>query len=81
MGHLLQALDLTANTTFMQKGKIAFSNYYSECIMEELHNNPKRNVTTIDIHLKLLTLKLMHGKLMGLIYERSSQQKEWNNYA
>ena len=37
--------------------------------MAELHDNPERNVTTVDIDLELSTLNPIHGKLMGSIYE------------
>ena len=46
--------------------------------MAELRDNPERDVTTIYIDLKLSTLKPIHGKLMGSIYEhfKSAKGKE-----
>ena len=49
MTHLLQPLDLTTNTTFKRKEKIGFSTYFTECIANELRDNPTLDVTTIDI--------------------------------
>ena len=61
---------LTATTRFNYKKNfetnINKSIFLTECITNELRNNPTHNVTKIDMDLKFLTLKPKHEKV---IYE------------
>ena len=69
MTHLLQPLDLTTNASFKKYEKRAFSEYFTSCIMEALTNDPDRDVTTIKVDLRLLTLKPRHATVMIDIFE------------
>ena len=75
MTHL--ALDLTINASFKKYEKRAFSKYLRPCFMEALTNDPNRDVTTIQIDLRLSTLKPHHAKVMtdmyGIIHLVSTQ--------
>ena len=44
--------------------------------MEEMLRNPKKDVTTIEVDLKLSTLKPRHAKLMKELYEWFATEKE-----
>ena len=69
MTHLLQPLDLSTNGAVKKMEKRAFSEYFTSCITEELLSDPGKDVTTIEVDLKLSTLKPGHGKLMKELYE------------
>ena len=60
MTHLLQPLDLTTNGSFKTQEKKAFSEYFTTVITKDLQSNPNKDVTTIDVDLKLSTLKVVH---------------------
>ena len=47
----------------------AFSEYFTDFITRELLKDPGKDVTTIDIVLKLSNLKSKHGKVMCHIYD------------
>ena len=78
MTHLLQPLDLTTNASVKKMEKRAFSDYFTSTITEAVLQNPQRDVTTIEVDLKLSTLKSMHGKLMITVYDflRKEQGKQ-----
>ena len=69
MTHLLQPLDLSTNGAVKKMKKRAFSEYFTSCITEEMLRDPGKDVTTIEVDLKLSTLKPRHGKLMKELYE------------
>ena len=55
-----------------------FSDYFTSTITQAMLQDPQRDVTTIEVDLKLSTLKPMHGKLMITVYDslRQEQGKE-----
>ena len=57
MTHLLQPLDLTTNGVVKKMEQREFSDYFTNCIYEILLADPKRDVTTLKVDLKLSTLK------------------------
>ena len=67
--HLLQPLELTTNGVVKKMEQRDFSNYFTNCITEALLADPKRNVTTIKVDLKLSTLKPIHAKTVSKEYE------------
>lgn len=69
MTHLLQPLDLSTNGAVKKMEKPAFSEYFTSCITGEMLRDPGKDVTTIEVDLKLSTLKPRHGKLMKELYE------------
>ncbi|PFX18016.1 hypothetical protein AWC38_SpisGene17650 [Stylophora pistillata] len=69
MTHLLQPLDLSTNEAVKNMEKRALSEYFTSCITDKMLRNPGKDVTTIEIDLKLSTLKPRHGKLMKEVYE------------
>ena len=69
MTHLLQPLDLTTNTSVKKMEKRGFSDYFTSTITETLEKDPQRDVTTIEVDLKLSTLKPLHAKPLMIIYE------------
>ena len=74
----MQPLDLTTNASVKKMEKRAFSDYFTSTITEAMLQNPQRDVTTIEVDLKLSTLKPMHGKLMLTVYDflRKEQGKQ-----
>ena len=69
MNHLLQPLDLTTNASVKKMEKRGFSDYFTSTITETLEKDPQRDVTTVEVDLKLSTLKPIHAKLLMSIYE------------
>ena len=69
MTHLLKPLDLTTNASVKKMEKRGFSDYFTSTITETLEKDPQRDVTTIEVDLKLSTLKPIHAKLLMSIYE------------
>ena len=67
--HLLQPLDLTTNGSFKKMERAAFRDYFTNTITKELQTNPDKDVTTIEVDLRLSTLKPIHAKVMGQIYQ------------
>ena len=49
--------------------RTAFSNYFTTVIMNELLENPEKDVSIISIDLKLSTLKPKHLSMLIRIYE------------
>ena len=62
MTHLLQPLDLTTNASVKKMEKKCFSEYFTNAITKEVLRDPKRDVTTIEVDLRLSTLKSEHVK-------------------
>ena len=75
MTHLQQSLDLTTNTSFKKNEKRAFSEYFTSCIMETLTNDPDRDVTTIQVGLRLSILKPRNARVMTDIYQYLKSQR------
>ena len=73
--YLLQPLDLTTNTSFKKYEKRAFSEYFTFCIMEALKVDPDRDVTSIEVDLRLSTLKPPHAKVMTDLYHHLQSHK------
>lgn len=67
--HLLQPLDITTNGKIKQMEREAFSKYLTDVIMNVLLEDPEADVSTIDIDLKLSTLKPKHLKNLSKIYK------------
>ena len=75
MTHLLEPLDLTTNASVKKMEKKCFSEYFTNAITKEMLRDPKRDKTTIEIDLRLSTLKPEHAKVMRKVYEFLSQKK------
>ena len=67
--HLLQPLDITTNGKIKKLEKAAFGQYLTKVIMDALLEDPCRDVTTIDIDLKLSTLKPKHLDTLTNIFK------------
>ena len=67
--HLLQPLDLTINSATKKIEKRQFSEYFNKCITNSLQRNPKIDVTTIEVDLRLSTLKPLHAATTTKVYE------------
>ena len=67
--HLLQPLDLTTNLIFKRLEKMSFSQYFTDTITKALLIDPNRDVASINVDLKLSTLKPLHAKCMSTIYQ------------
>ena len=52
-----------------------FSNYFTNSITEALLADPKQDVTTIKVDLKLSTLKPIHAKTVSKVYEHLKSDK------
>ena len=75
MTHLLQPLDLPTNASFKKYEKRAFSEYFTFCIMEALKIDPDRDVTSVEVDLRLSTLKPRHAKVMTDLYHHLQSHK------
>ena len=67
--HLLQLLDLTTNASVKKMEKKCFSEYITNAITKEMLRDPKRDVTTIEVDLRISTLKSEHAKAMRKVYK------------
>ena len=78
MTHLLQTLDLTTNGVVKKMDQRECSDYFTRCITGALLANPKRDVATMKVDLKLSTLKPIHAKTFSKVYEhvKSDQGKQ-----
>ena len=56
----------------------AFSEYFTNCITKELLKDPEKDVTTIDVDLKLSNLKSKHGEVMCDVYNYLKSMKGEN---
>ena len=72
--HLLQPLDLTTNGVVKKMEQRELEDYFTNCITEALVANPKRDLTTIKVDLKLSTLKPIHAKTVSKVYEHLKRQ-------
>ena len=75
MTHLLQPFDLTTNLSFKKYEKRVFSEYFTFCIMEALKIDPDRDVTSIEVDLRVSTLKPRHAKIMTGLYHHLQSHK------
>ena len=75
MSHLLQPLDLTRNASVKKMEKKCFSEYFTNAITKEMLRDPKRDVTTIEVDLRLSTLKPEHAKMMRKVYKFLQSEK------
>ena len=66
---LLQPIDLTTNGLVKKMGQREFSNYFTTCITDTMLKDPKRDVTTIKVYLKLPTLKPLNAKTVCKVYQ------------
>ena len=64
MIHLLQPLELTTNASVKKMRKKCFSEYFTNAVKKEMLRDPKQNVITIEVDLRLWTLKPEHAKVM-----------------
>ncbi len=55
--------------------KRALGEYFTSCITDEMLRNPGKDVTTIEVDLKLSTLKPRQAKLMNELYEWLATEK------
>ena len=76
MSHLLQPLDLTRNASVKKMEKKCFSEYFTNAITKEMLRDPKRDVTTTEVDLRLSTLKPEHAKVMRKVYEFLQSEKD-----
>ena len=67
--HLLQPLGLTTNVSVKKMEKECFSEYFTNAITKEMLRDPKRDVTTIEVDLRLSNLKPKHTKVMRKVYK------------
>ena len=75
MTHLLQPLDLTTNASVRKMEKKCISEYFTNAITKEMLRDPKRDVTTIEVDLRLSTLKPEHARVMRNMYEFLQSEK------
>ena len=73
--HLLQPLDLTTNASVRKMEKKCLSQYFTSAITKEMLRDPKRDVTMIEVDLRLSTLKPKHAKVMRKVYEFLKSEK------
>ena len=55
--------------------KKCFSEYFTNVITKDMLRDPKRNVTTIAVDLRLSTLKPVHAKVMRKVYTFLQSEK------
>ena len=72
---LLQPLDLTTNVSAKKMEKKCFCEYFTNATTKEMLRDPKRDVTTIEIDLRLSTLKSEHAKVMRKVYKFLQSEK------
>ena len=80
MTHLLQPLDLTTNAPVKKMKKNGFSYNFTSTITETLDKDPYRDVATIEVDLKLSSLKPIHAKLLRSLYEFLQVEKGRKNH-
>ena len=69
MTHLQQPLALTTNASLRKMEKGGFNDYFTSTITKVLENEPNRDVATIEVDLKLSTLKPIHAMVLMDIYD------------
>ena len=72
---LLQPLDLTTNVSVKKMEKKCFCEYFTNATTKEMLRDPKRDVTMIEIDLRLSTLKSEHAKVMRKVYKFLQSEK------
>ena len=72
---LLQPLDLTTNVSAKKMEKKCFCEYFTNATTKEMLRDPKRDLTTIEIDLRLSTLKSEHAKVMRKVYKFLQSEK------
>ena len=68
MTHLLP-LDLITNASFKRFEKRKFTEYFTSCIMRAFEIELDHDVVSIEVNLRLSTLKARHAKAMMKLYE------------
>ena len=63
------------NVSVKKMEKKCFSEYFTNAITKEMLRDPKRNVTTIEVYLRLSTLKPEHAKVNRKVYECLQSEK------
>ena len=66
------------NASVKKVEKKCFSEYFTNAIMKEMLRDPKRNGTTIEVDLRLSTLKPEHAKVSRKVYEFLQSEKGCN---
>ena len=75
MTHFFRPLDLTINRIVKKMEQREFSDYFTNCITEALLADPKLDVITIKVDLKLSTLKPIHAKTVSKVCEHLKSDK------
>ena len=57
-----------------------FSDYFPNCITEALLADPKWDVTSTKVDLKLSTLKPIHAKMVSKVYEQKANKSYWTDF-
>ena len=73
--HLLRPLDLRTNASVKKMEEKCFSEYFTNAITKEMLRDPKRDVTTIEVDLRLSTLKPEHACVIRKVYEFLQSEK------
>ena len=78
MTYLSQPFDLAINRVVKKMEQCELGDYFVDCITEALISDLKRDLTTIKVDLKFLTLKPVHAKTVSKVYEhlKSDQDKQ-----
>ena len=76
MTHLSQSLDLATNRVVKNMKQCEFSVYFTDCITEVLITDPKRDVNTVKVDLKLSTLKPVRAKVVSKLYKHLKSDKD-----
>ena len=75
MTHLFQALNLITNNAVKDIEKQEFTSHFTTSILSALQRDPDIDVTTIEIDLKLSTLKPCHAATMEKVYNFLKSEK------
>ena len=75
VNHFLQPFDLMINASVKKIEKKCFSEYSTNALSKEMLCDPKRDVATIEVDLRLSTLKPEHAKVMSKLYEFLNSEK------
>ena len=79
MAQLLQPLNLT-NGIVKKMEQRKFGDYFPNCITEALLADPKWDVTSTKVDLKLSTLKPIHAKMVSKVYEQKANKSYWTDF-
>ena len=75
MTHPLQLLDLTTNASVKKMEEKCFSEYFTNAITKEMLRDPKRDAITIEVDIRLSTLKPEHAKVIKRCTSFCSQKR------